>query len=114
MRYATLLIAIVTLGLSGQAVAFGDEPSPPTASAAPASEKAKEPTLLDKVEQFKEGKSTYSEVVQELKQPDRITTMPDNTKHAQYSKFGYFSKGYFVVLIFDDKDVLKAKMITQQ
>jgi hypothetical protein len=113
MKYATLIVAVAVLGFSSQTLAFGEEPSIASGTTA-AAPKAKEPTLLDKVAKYEKGKTTLADVVKELGQPSRITEMPDNTKHVQYATFGYFSTSYSAVLIFDDKDVLKAKMTSQQ
>lgn len=111
MRYISLMIAVAIFGFNGQALAFGDEPSFPTTTAAP---KAKEPTLLEKVAKFKKEKTTLADVEKELGQPDGIMTMPDDTKRLQYSHVSLFGKSYTAVLFFYKNGVLKEIMTFQQ
>jgi hypothetical protein len=112
LRYATLLIAIITIGFSGQAAAFGDEPLIPTVKA-PVEEKAKEPTLIDVVNKFEKGKASLAEVKAKIGEPDSVMSLPDETTRLQFSHGSFFGKSYGAVLIFDKNNVLKEKITLQ-
>jgi len=114
MRHAAILTALITLSLSNQAFAFGDEPLIPTAQgSAQTAEKAKAPTLLDVVNKFEKGKTTADEAKAKLGEPDSVMSLPDDSTRYQFSHGHFFGKSYGAVLVFDKNNLLKEKMTVQ-